>query len=463
MSDDLALLSACDLVAGYRTKQFSPVEVIRASLDRIRRLNDRFKAFCLIDEDGSLLAARASEARWMAGEPVGLVDGVPTTVKDLLVTKGWPTLRGSTLIARDQPWTEDAPAVARLREQGAIFLGKTTTPEFGWKPLTDSALSGVTVNPWDVSRTAGGSSGGAAVAAALGMGALHVGTDAGGSIRIPASFSGVFGLKPNHARVPAYPPSPNSSIAHVGPITCSVADAALMLTAMTGYDPRDSYALPQLQRDWRIGLDEGVARLRIAYAPTLNGERVDTRIAALVRAAVDRLAQMGAKIEQAEPPLGDAEAVFLTIYRAAVAAAVSGFTPEQRRRLDPALQAFAEEGEKVTISDYFAAMKAREALTAGLNQFFENYDALILPTVPILAFEAGELVPKSGEFAAWWQWTPFSAPFNLTKVPAASIPCGFADGLPVGLQVVAPMFREDLALRVCYAYEAANPIGRPVP
>lgn len=462
MSDDLALLSAADLLAGYRSKRFSPVEATRASLNRIRALNDCVNAFCLVDEEGALAVARASEARWMSGNPVGLVDGVPTTVKDLLVTKGWPTLRGSTLIAPGQPWEEDAPAVARLREHGAVFLGKTTTPEFGWKPLTDSALSGVTLNPWNLLRTAGGSSGGAAVAAALGMGALHIGTDAGGSIRIPASFSGVFGLKPNHGRVPAYPASPNSSVAHVGPMTCSVADAALMLSAMTGYDPRDSYALPQERRDWRIGLEQGVSQLRIAYAPTLNGERVDPGIAALVRAAVDQLAGLGATIEEAEPPLANAETVFLTIYGAAVANAVSGFTRDQRQKLDPGLQAFAEEGSKVGISDYFAALKGREALTAALNQFFETYDALVLPMMPIVAFEAGALVPKSGQFAAWHQWTPFSGPFNLTKVPAASIPCGFVDGLPVGLQVVPPMFREDLALRVCRAYESVNPIPRPV-
>jgi aspartyl-tRNA(Asn)/glutamyl-tRNA(Gln) amidotransferase subunit A len=461
MTDDLALLSAGELLAGYRNKQFTPVEVTRAALKRISTYNDRVNAFCFVDEEGALAAARESEARWAAGKPLGLVDGVPTTIKDLLVSKGWPTLRGSTLIARDQPWTEDAPAVARLREQGAVFLGKTTTPEFGWKPVTDSALVGVTVNPWDLSRTAGGSSGGAAVAAALGMGTLHVGTDAGGSIRIPASFTGVFGLKPNHARVPAYPPSPNSSIAHVGPMTCSVSDAALMLTAMTGYDPRDSYALPQEPRDWRIGLEQGISRLRIAYAPTLNGERVDPGIARLVATAVSQLAEMGAVVEEAEPPLASAEEVFLTIYRAAVANLAGGFTPEQRRKLDPGLQAFADAASAVGLSDYFAALKAREAMTAALNQFFESYDALVLPTLPIVAFEAGEMTPKSGEFPAWYRWTPFSGPFNLTKVPAASIPCGFVGGLPVGLQVVAPMFREDLALRVCRAYESLNPIRRP--
>jgi aspartyl-tRNA(Asn)/glutamyl-tRNA(Gln) amidotransferase subunit A len=461
MSDALALLSASELVAGYRARRFSPVEVVSASLRRIHKLNPRVNAFCLVDDESALLAARASEQRWFSGAPVGLVDGVPTSVKDLLISKGWPTLRGSLAIPRDQPWVEDAPAVARLREQGAVFVGKTTTPEFGWKPVTDSAIHGITRNPWNLACTAGGSSGGAAVAAALGMGTLHLGTDAGGSIRIPASFCGVFGLKPNHARVPAYPASPNSSIAHVGPITCSVADAALMLTAMSGYDARDSYCLPQEQRDWRLGVERGLSDLRIAYAPTLNGVTVDPLVSACVRAAIDRLADLGAVICEEEPPLAGAEASFLTIYGAAVARVISGLSATQLDQVDPGLRAFATEGSRISIADYFAALKVREELTASLNAFFERYDALVLPMLPLVAFEAGKLVPKGGAFPSWYDWTPFSGPFNLTKVPAASIPCGFVGQMPVGLQVVAPMFHENVALRVCRAYECVQPIVRP--
>lgn len=461
MSEALALLSANELVAGYRARRFSPVEVVGASLRRIHKFNPSVNAFCLVDDESALLAARASEQRWFSGAPVGLVDGVPTSIKDLLISKGWPTLRGSLAIPRDQPWVEDAPAVARLREQGAVFVGKTTTPEYGWKPVTDSAIHGITRNPWNLACTAGGSSGGAAVAAALGMGTLHLGTDAGGSIRIPASFCGVFGLKPNHARVPAYPASPNSSIAHVGPITCSVADATLMLTAMTGYDARDSYCLPQERHDWRLGMERGLSGLRIAYAPTLNGVRVDPLVSACVRTAVDRLADLGAVINEDEPPLSGAESSFLTIYGAAVARVVSGLYPAQLDQIDPGLRAFATTGSRITIAEYFAALKAREDLTASLNVFFERYDALVLPMLPTVAFEAGELVPRGGPFASWYDWTPFSGPFNLTKVPAASIPCGFVGQMPVGLQVVAPMFRENVALQVCRAYECVQPIVRP--
>jgi aspartyl-tRNA(Asn)/glutamyl-tRNA(Gln) amidotransferase subunit A len=261
--------------------------------------------------------------------------------------------------------------------------------------------------------------------------------------------------------VPAYPLNANSSLSHAGPMTRTVTDAALMLSAMTGYDPRDPYALPQDKRDWRIGLDDGVARLRIAYAPTLNAAWVEPRIADLVREAVRHLAELGATIEEAEPPLTGAETTLMTIYRAGLCAVVNGLPPAARGKLDPDLAALAAEGKGIGLDDYFDAIKAREALSVGLNSFFQRYDALVLPTMPITAIEAGRLVPADGRYKAFYQWIPFTGPFNLTKVPAASIPCGFVDGLPAGLQIVGPMFREDIVLRICRAYESANPIPLP--
>ncbi len=198
MDDEIADRTATELLSRYAAKTLSPVEATRAALDRIGRCNAAVNAYCLIDEPGAMEAARASEARWMRGEPQGLVDGVPCSIKDLVLTKGWPTLRGSLTISPDQSWEEDAPCVARLREHGAVLLGKTTTPEFGWKGVTDSPLTGITRNPWNLTKTPGGSSGGAAVAAALGMGALHIGTDGGGSIRIPSAFTGIVGIKPTY-------------------------------------------------------------------------------------------------------------------------------------------------------------------------------------------------------------------------------------------------------------------------
>ena len=461
MMDNLPFFSATDLLAGYRRKTFSPVEATRAVFQQIERHNSKFNAFCLLDEEAAIAAARESEARWMCGMPRGLVDGVPTTIKDLLITKGWPTLRGSTTISPDQDWAEDAPAVARLREHGAVFVGKTTTPEFGWKPLTDSILSGITRNPWNAEMTAGGSSGGAAVAAALGMGALHLGTDAAGSIRIPSSFSGVFGLKPTHGRVPSHPATPNSGFAHVGPMARTVADAALMLSVIARYDPRDSYALPQDARDWRIGLEQGVYGLRIAFAPTIDGARVDPGVAAIVRDAAQRFSDLGALVEEREPPLDGAREALFILYRAAVQSLVSSMPPGQREKLEPALLEFAEEAKTVGLPEYLEAMRAREQLTTALNAFFQTCDLLVLPSVPIVAFEAGKLVPESGEYSSWFDWTPFSGPFNLTKVPAASVPCGLHRGLPVGLQVVGPLFREDLVLMACRAFESLCPILSP--
>ena len=244
LEQDPALLSATELLDLYRARALSPVEATRACLHRIARLNPRLNAFRMVDEEGAMLAAHASEERWSRSEPIGLLDGIPATVKDLLLTKGWATLRGSRTIDPNQRWEEDAPSVARLREAGAVLLGKTTTPEFGWKGVTDSPLTGITRNPWNPAMTPGGSSGGAAVAAACGMGALHLGTDGGGSIRIPAGFTGIFGFKQSFGRVPAYPPSPFGTLAHVGPMTRTVADAALMLTVISRHDARDWYALP---------------------------------------------------------------------------------------------------------------------------------------------------------------------------------------------------------------------------
>src|SRR5450759_742755 len=270
MSAELAYTSATELVRRYRAKQLSPVEVTQAVLARMRELNPMLNAFCLIDEAGALASARASEARWMKSAPLGCVDGVPASIKDLILTRGWPTLRGSKTVDRDGPWLEDGPATARLRENGAVLLGKTCTPEFGWKGVTDSALTGITRNPWNTDCTPGGSSGGGSAQVAAGMGPLAVGTDGGGSIRIPCEFAGVSGIKPSFGRVPAWPLSPFGTVAHVGPMARTAADCALMLNVLAQPDPRDWTALPYAGIDWTQGLDAGVKSLRIAYSPRLG-------------------------------------------------------------------------------------------------------------------------------------------------------------------------------------------------
>jgi len=461
MTTDPALMSVAALTRNYRNRSLSPVVVTEAVFERIRRLDGRTNAFCHLDREGATAAARASEARYRQGAWLSPVDGVPATVKDLMLARGWPTLRGSTLVRSDQRWDEDAPATARLREAGAVLIGKTTTPEFGWKGVTDSKLTGITRNPWNLQRTCGGSSGGAAVAAVLGMGALHLGTDGGGSIRIPAAFTGIFGLKPSFGRVPAYPASPFAAVAHVGPMTRSVADAAQMLNILAKPDNRDGQALPFCGRDWTIGLEDGVAGWRIGFARTLNGEAVEPGVAKAVEVAVDRFEALGAHVERFEWSLPGIAEVFATHWFSGAAALLDSFTPEQQREIDPGLQATAEAGRKFSAAHYVMAAKARDGYTIEVNRLFEHYDLILTPTLPITAFEAGRDTPASGPYAGWPGWTPFSHPFNLTRHPAASMPCGFAGGMPVGLQLIGPSFRDDVVLRASRAFEAVMPIRLP--
>src|SRR6266851_4923680 len=241
---DIAFASAEALVDLYRTKALSPVDAAEALFARLDALQPRLNAFCVVDRDGALAAARGSERRWHQGEPVSPIDGVPVTIKDLVLMRGFPTLRGSKLVDPAQDWSEDGPAVARLREAGAVILGKTTTPEFGWKAIGDSPLTGITRNPWNLERTPGGSSAGAAAACAAGIAPLNVGSDGAGSIRIPSAFTGIFGIKASFGRVPAHPPSAMGLLSNVGPMTRSVRDAAAMLNVLSGPDPRDPYTLP---------------------------------------------------------------------------------------------------------------------------------------------------------------------------------------------------------------------------
>jgi aspartyl-tRNA(Asn)/glutamyl-tRNA(Gln) amidotransferase subunit A len=458
MSDDLALMTASRLTKLYRSGELSPVEATRAALDRIERYNPQLNAFNLVASESALASAAKSEDRWRLGAPRGPLDGVPTSIKDVLITKGWPTLRGSKAIAHDQDWNEDAPSVARLREHGAVLLGKTTTPEFGWKGVTDSPLDGITRNPWNPATTPGGSSGGASAALAAGMGALALGTDAGGSVRIPAGFTGIFALKATFGRVPAHPQSPFGTLANVGPMTRSVADTAMLLSVMAEPDPRDPYGLPHGDDDYLHGLEEGVEGLKIAFSPTLGGHKVDPEIATLVAKAVVTLESLGAEVVAAEPDFTGAAECFQMHWFAGAANLLRRFDKAAQQEMDPGLQEVAEEGRSYSLLDCMAAMARREELTAEANRFHETYDLLVTPSLPLPAFAAGAEVPPGSGMTRWPEWTPFTYPFNLTKQPAASIPCGLtSQGLPAGLQIVGPRYGESLVLRAARAYEKAAP------
>ena len=461
MSKDLALLPATELVHHFRRRILSPVEVTRAVLERIEAQDPALNAFCHLDPAGALAAARESEARWRRGEPKGLVDGVPTTIKDTYLANGWPTRRGSRTTPADGPWDEDAPATARLREHGAVLLGKTTTPEFGWKAVTDSPLTGITRNPWDPARTPGGSSGGAAAAAAAGMGALHLGGDGAGSIRIPAAFAGVYGLKPTFGRVPIYPQPVPGTITHPGPLTRTVTDAALMLTVIGRPDPRDWQTLPDDSRDWRIGLEAGVAGLRIAYSRTLGYAEVDPAVLEAIEVAVEALADQGAAVEPVDPGFASPRAAFDIYYFTRFTFMIDRMSDEQRALLDAGLLEMAEAGRRFTLDDLMVAEMTRAEVGRCMSRLHATYDLLVTPQMPLVAFAAGVDYPADAGMRHWLDWSPFTYPFNFTQQPAASVPCGLAHGLPVALQIVGPRHREDLVLRASRALEAARPFLLP--
>jgi len=461
---DPALASATELIALYRAKALSPVEATKAALARVERLEGAVNAWCHLDPDGALDAARASESRWQAGAPASALDGVPVGIKDNILVAGMPARFGSRLTdPRLRP--ADAPAAARLREAGAVLLGKTAMPEYGWKATSDSPLTGVTRNPWNTRMTTGGSSAGAVAATVLGMGALHLGTDGGGSIRIPAAFTGCFGIKPTRARVPAYPASPLGTMAHVGPLARSVADAALALTVIAAPDARDVHAWINPAPDYRNGLDAGVRGLRIAYSPRLGfAPRVHPEVETAVAAAARTFESLGAVVEAADPDMGgdmggDPISTWDTFWWPAMRYQLEALGGSWRDLADPALVAAIDRSPPVSATDLLRAQLKRTELHNTLVRFHQTYELLLTPALPLPAFEAGELVPPSGEWGgAWTDWAPFSYPFNLTTQPAASVPCGLtAAGLPIGLQIVGPIGADALVLRAARAFEAARP------
>jgi aspartyl-tRNA(Asn)/glutamyl-tRNA(Gln) amidotransferase subunit A len=464
MADDIAFLPATRLIELYRARELSPVAVIGETLARLERHEGALNAFVLYDPESALAAARASEARWRKGAPQGLLDGVPVALKDTLLTRGWPRRMGSRTIDPNQRWDEDAPAAARLRAAGAVFFGKTTTPEFGWKGATDSPLTGITRNPWDLERTPGGSSGGSAAAVSSGICPLAVGTDAGGSIRIPASFCGIFGLKPTFGRVAAYPQGAFGDVAHVGPMARTVDDAALMLDAMKGPDSRDWFSLPDDGIAYREAVHDGSLKgKRIALSPTLGYAEPVPAVRAAVKRAAKVFAELGAIVEPADPFDASPMPIFETLALGGFWALLRAQTPEAVMLMDQALVAMCRRGERVTQEQYVEAIGKRVALGQRLRQFFDRYDLLLSPTMPIPAAYAeprSDEVPHAGNS---WSWVVYTYPFNLTKNPSASIPCGFEGGLPLGLQVTGPLYRDLAVLQACRAYEAAVGPAWPSP
>ncbi|MEJ7629592.1 MAG: amidase [Nocardioidaceae bacterium] len=461
---DLSLMTATELSERYADGSVSPVEATQAALDAISAHDDEVNAFVLVDAEGALAAAASSEQRWHDAHPIGRWDGVPTTIKDNLLTKGWPTLRGSTLIDAAGSWDEDAPSVARLREAGVTFLGKTTTPEFAWKGVTDSIRYGSTGNPWGADLTSGGSSGGSATAVGLGMGAWSLGTDGGGSVRIPAAFTGTVALKPTYGLMPMYPPSPFGTLSHGGPMTRTVADAAAMLDIVTGFDPRDWSAMPTPSPSFAADLGSGVDGLRVALSPTLGYVRNDPEVERAVRAAAVVLEEAGAVVEEIDPGFDDPIDAFEVLWFTGAAKLLDAYGAGAIDRVDPGLRDGVIAFENASASDYLDATAVRMDLGGRMGRLHQTYDVLVTPTMPIPAFPAGQPAPDGWPSQRWTSWTPYTYPFNLSQQPALSVPCGFTRlGLPVGLQIIGPRHADATVLQVGRAYQQRTRWHEAVP
>lgn len=463
----LAALSALEMLAGYQNRDFTPVEVIEDTIGALDAVNARCNVVVTPMYETARASAASAAQAWASGEPTGPLCGVPVTIKDLVFVAGVPAHAGAPTLADFVP-DLDAEVVTRLRSAGAVLTCKTTTCESGYKLTADSPLTGITRNPWNPDRTSGGSSGGAAAAVAAGCGPLAIGTDAVGSIRVPSSFCGVFGIKPTFGLVPRAPgffPPSWGSLAHTGPISRTVRDAALMLEVIAGYDPRDAASLPHPPRKFEVRPGE-LAGLRIGASVDLGYAPVAPDVRRSFEGALGLLADLGCEVVPADPGVeaDSLEEILKPIGFTEQAAAVTGRSPEDLALSDPEFRRTVERGRTFSGTDYINATHRRARLRGRFLALFERVDVLVTPTAAVTAFPAGTIGVGEIDGQAvdpHLGWSPFSWPINLAGLPAASIPCGVDQaGLPIGLQIVAPWLKEDLIFRVAAAFEAAYPPQR---
>jgi aspartyl-tRNA(Asn)/glutamyl-tRNA(Gln) amidotransferase subunit A len=459
-NDELCWMSAAALAAAIRRKKLSPVEVVRAVLERIDRVNPQLNAYVTLTPEQALRDARAAErALGKRGAKLGVLHGVPFSTKDLVITKGVRTTFGTRFYADNVP-TEDAPMVARMKAAGAIQLGKTNTPTFGWIGATHNLLFGVTRNPWNLDRTPGGSSGGASAAVAAGLGPIAIGTDGGGSIRIPASCAGIFGHKASYGRIPVYPPSGAWSLSHIGPMTRTVEDAALMMNACAGPDERDQYSLPASGVDYVKALRGGLKGLRIGWSPDLGFARVvDPEVEATCAKAARRFRELGAKVDEVRLAWPSPKAAWEAVFCGGIATRMGPYL-DRPQDIDPGLLPIIQDAVKWPATRYVQAWFDRLNWYEHVRRYFDGHDLLLTPTIATPPFKVGLDNPPdiAGRPVEAYDWIPFTYPFNLTGNPAASVPCGFTkDGLPIGLQIVGRRFDDATVLRAAAGYERIAP------
>ncbi|MDP6563819.1 MAG: amidase family protein [Alphaproteobacteria bacterium] len=465
-ADEPCWLPAIELATLIAAGETSPVEVVEAVLSRIDASQPGLNAFITVCHDGALAAAREAEAALARGDPPGPLHGVPFSVKDLVNTAGVRTTFGSLTMADNVP-TGDSLTVARLKAAGAILIGKTTTPEFGHKPLTEGPLFGRTANPWSAGHTAGGSSGGAAAAAAAGLAPLALGTDGGGSIRIPAACCGVVGLKASLGRIPHDQAADIfGNLTYMGPITRTVADSALMLQIMAGPDPCDPFSLGLEEPDFQAAADGSgdLTGLRLAWRPYLGNTAIEPEILAMTEACLPVFEDLGARVEAQADDFTNTEPTWLVITHSVWASRFQHLVAQSANRMDPSLLAQVGKGNAYSAVELQDAARLRSELFRQVQGWFEDHDLIVMPTltrtaVPIDSDPLGQ-VEIAGQAAGSLRaaWYPYTHPFNLTGHPAMTLPCGFAaNGLPVGLQLVAPWHGEARLLRAAALFEAARP------
>lgn len=453
---EFAFMTIREISSGFSRKEFSPTELLDDVIARYERLEPRLNMFAWTDFDAARKQAEVAEARLMRGEKLGELDGIPTSVKDLIAVGGMPQRFGSRSVG-DAPVAKDAPSVERIRSAGAVILGKSTTSEFGCKAVGDSPLTGITRNPWNPELTPGGSSCGAAAMVASGLVPYALGTDGGGSVRIPAALCGLFGIKAQFSRVAVFPTSATPTLAHVGPLARNAEDAAIVLSAIAGYDTRDPYTVKGAHPDF-VGAVKNYRKMRAAWSPTLGYGRIDGEVEQIAEQAIKHIQTLGIEVDRVETVMDDPIDMWTAEFYAGVGTKLRSTITERPETLDPAVLEVLRKALDQDMQEYYESVFRRYAFREKMRGFFEEYDLLLTPTVPVAAFEAGRDVPPGYEDRNIVSWATFTYPFNLTGQPAASIPIGFTTkGLPVGLQAVASAFDEVSIFSLAGAYEKIFP------
>ncbi len=458
MVGEFAYMTAIELKDKIANKEISPVEVVEDALRRMEELEPKLNCFVEATPDMALDAAKRAEQAVTSGERLGLLHGLPVSVKDLITVGGVKCTFGSKVMA-DNVAAADAPSVERVKAQGACVIGKTTTSEFGCKAVGDSPLTGVTPNAWNLKKTPGGSSCGAVSSVAAGVTPFALGTDGGGSVRIPCSLTGLFCIKAQFARVPVYPVSATPTLAHVGPMARTVRDVALLLTTIAGHDRRDPFGVAGPVPDFLAACDQPVKGMRLAWSPTLGYAKPTDEVVKIVEDAVKTFEDLGCEVELVETIMDDDPVdMWIAEFYAGVGTRLKDVLANSPDQLDPAVVDVLSGALDQTLEEYYGQVFRRYDFREKMRNFFDNYDLLLTPTLPVPAFDVNLNVPPELPDRNIVSWVFYTYPFNLTGQPAASIPAGWTDeGLPVGLQMVSKIIHETDIFRAAAAFEAARP------